>query len=331
MTLHERTRATKEIGLDVLLTPADLRAALERDARTGLSATPKWLPPKYFYDDRGSRLFEEITRLPEYYPTRAEHAILTAYADEIAAAADAEVLLELGSGSSEKTRRLLDAMARRGRLAAYVPVDVSAGALREAMGGLRADYPGLALHGAVADFDRHLDRLPAPGRRLWALLGGTIGNYPPQQRRALLAKLAHAMRPGEAFLLGIDLVKDSERLVRAYDDDAGVTAAFNRNVIAVLDRELDGDLDPDDFEHVALWDADQEWIEMRLRARRAVAARLGALDLPVDLARGEEIRTEISAKFRRERITPELADAGLTLEQWWTDPAGDFALLLARR
>jgi len=315
----------------VLLTPDDLRAALESDARTGLTTTPKWLPPKYFYDDRGSRLFDEITRLAEYYPTRTEHAILTTYADAIAAAADAEVLLELGSGSSEKTRLLLDAMARRGTLAAYVPVDVSAGALREAMGGLRADYPDLPLQGAVADFDRHLGDLPAPGRRLWALLGGTIGNYPPAQRRRFLTELAHAIRPGESLLLGIDLVKDPDRLVAAYDDAAGITAAFNRNVIAVLNRELDGDLDPDDFSHVARWDPDNEWIEMRLRARRPVSARLAALDLPVAFDRDEEIRTEISAKFRRDRIVPELAAVGLVVEQWWSDPAGDFALLLARR
>ena len=323
--------STPGASLEVLLTADDLRAGLETDARTGLTATPKWLPPKYFYDDLGSRLFDRITRLPEYYPTRTEHAILTAYADEIAAAADARVLLELGSGSSEKTRILLDAMGRIGALAAYVPVDVSAGALREAMAGLRVDYPDLPLHGAVADFDHHLGLLPAPGRRLWALLGGTIGNYPPAQRHGLLTGLARAMRPGETLLLGLDLVKDPARLVAAYDDAAGVTAAFNRNVIAVLDRELDGDLDPDDFSHVARWDAEHEWIEMRLRARRALSARLAALDLPVVLERGEEVRTEISAKFRRERITPELDAVGLSVERWWTDPAGDFALLLARR
>ncbi|KQZ70641.1 L-histidine N(alpha)-methyltransferase [Nocardioides sp. Root151] len=317
--------------LDELLTPADLRAALEADARTGLTATPKWLPPKYFYDDRGSRLFEEITRLPEYYPTRTEHSILVEHADEIASVADAEALLELGSGSSEKTRMLLDAMARGGRLSAYVPVDVSAGALRDAMDGLRRDYPDLVLHGAVADFDHHLDQLPAPGRRLVALLGGTLGNYPPGQRQTFLSSLAAAMRPGEAFLLGVDLVKDADRLVAAYDDSAGVTAEFNRNVIAVLNRELDGDLDPDDFEHVALWDAQNEWIEMRLRARRPIVAQLAALDLKVTFDAGEEIRTEISAKFRRSLLEPELAAAGLHPERWWSDPAGDFALVLARR
>lgn len=323
--------ASPEVRLDVFLTPADLRRGLEADARAGLSASPKWLPPKYFYDDRGSRLFEDITRLPEYYQTRTEHAILVAHADEIAEAAGAEALLELGSGSSEKTRMLLDAMTHSGGLSAYVPVDVSAGALNDAMAGLRRDHPDLELHGAVADFDHHLDRLPEPGRRLVALLGGTLGNYPPEQRRVFLAELAAAMHPGETFLLGIDLVKDPERLVAAYDDSAGVTAEFNRNVIAVLNRELDGDLDPADFEHVALWDAQNEWIEMRLRAGRPIRARLAALDLPVEFAAGEEMRTEISAKFRPSRIEPELVAAGLRPERWWTDPAGDFALLLARR
>lgn len=322
------TTSNLDQPLDVLLSPDDLRSALERDAREGLTATPKVLPPKYFYDDRGSVLFEEITRLPEYYPTRAEHAILTAHADEIIdAAAECDALLELGSGSSAKTRLLLDALQRVGRLHAYVPVDVSAGALRDAMPELLRDYPGVALHGAVADFDSHLEELPRPGRRLWALLGGTIGNYAPPERAVFLANVAAAMADQEGLLLGLDLVKDPVRLVNAYDDAAGVTAAFNRNVLAVLDRELDGDLDPDDFEHVALWDAQEEWIEMRLRARRPVHARLAALDLDVDFEEGEEVRTEISAKFRREKAERELREAGLTPTHWWTD--GDFALVLS--
>lgn len=318
--------------LDLLLRPQDLHDALEYDARTGLTATPKWLPPKYFYDDRGSALFEEITRLDEYYPTRTEHAILTEHADEIARAAGAEALVELGSGSSEKTRLLLDAMlGQQSRLAAYIPVDVSAGALRAAMAVLRQDYPELELHGAVADFDRDLDKLPAPGTRLIALLGSTIGNYPAGPRQVFLAAVAASMKPGESLLLGLDLVKDPTRLIAAYDDAAHVTAEFNRNVLRVLDRELDGDLDPTDFDHVAVWDPDNEQIEMRLRARRDLTAHLRALGLDIGFAAGEELRTEISAKFRRARIEHELTDAGLELEQWWTDPAGDFALLLARR
>lgn len=310
-----------------LLVPADLRSALESDAREGLTATPKWLPPKYFYDDRGSELFGEITRLPEYYPTRAEHALLKAHAAEIAATAGNPVLIELGSGSSEKTRMLLDAMTER-ELHSYIPIDVSAGALREAMVGLRRDYPGVDIVGAVADFDRHLHLLPAPGARTIALLGGTIGNYPPEQRSSFLAGLTNAMRPGETFLLGIDLVKPPERLVAAYDDSAGITAEFNRNVLRVLNRELGGDFDPADFEHVAVWDETNEWIEMRLRAKRALAARLAAIDLVIEFDEGEEMRTEISAKFRREQIVPELAKIGLQTEGWWTD--GDFALVLTR-
>lgn len=327
MTTHGLTRAPVD-QIQVLLQPADLRAHLELDARVGLTAARKWLPPKYFYDDLGSRLFEEITRLPEYYPTRAERAILARHADEIAAAARATTLLELGSGSSEKTRLLLDAMQRTGQLAAYVPVDVSAGALRQAMTGLRQEYPTLQLRGAVADFDHHLDLLPAPGIRLFALLGGTIGNYPPTQRRTFLTRLTAAMRPGETFLLGIDLVKAPERLVSAYDDHAGVTAAFNRNVLRVLNTELLGDLDVDAFDHVAIWDPEQQWIEMRLRARRAMSARLKAIDLDIAFARGEHLRTEISAKFHRGGIESELRGAGLTVEGWWTDD--DFALVLAR-
>ena len=328
MTTNGLTSATDEQIL-VLLGPADLRAGLELDARAGLTAYRKWLPPKYFYDDHGSRLFDQITRLPKYYPTRAEHAILARHADEIATTAGADVLLELGSGSSEKTRLLLDAMQRTGELAAYVPVDVSAGALREAMAGLRHEYPALQLRGAVADFDHHLDLLPAPGTRLFALLGGTIGNYPPVQRRVFLARLAATMRSGETFLLGIDLVKSPDRLVAAYDDDAGVTAAFNRNVLRVLNRELVGDLDVDAFDHVAIWDPEKQWIEMRLKARRAMSAHLMAIGLDIVFAPGEHLRTEISAKFHREGIEAELRGAGLVLEGWWTD--SDFALVLARR
>lgn len=317
--------------LDVLLAPAELRAGLEADARAGLTATPKSLPPKYFYDDHGSSLFEQITQLPEYYQTRTERAILDEYADEIAVASGAETLLELGSGSSTKTRVLLDALERTGQLTAYVPVDVSTGALREAMPGLRNDYPELRLHGVVADFDHHLHELPGLGQRMIAFLGGTIGNYPPTRRRAVLAGLAASMDPGETFLVGIDLVKDPDRLVAAYDDSSGVTAQFNRNVIRVLNRELDGDLDPAAFEHVAVWDPMNQWIELRLRATHGLTGRFAAVDLPVSFAAGEEILTEISAKFTRDRLEADLTSAGLQLRQWWTDPHEDFALALAFR
>lgn len=322
---------TDQLAIDVLLDPADLRAGLEADARAGLTATPKTLPPKYFYDETGSNLFEQITRLPEYYPTRTEHALLSRYADEVALAAGAEVLLELGSGSSEKTRMLLDAMRAAGDLGGYVPVDVSSSALHGAVAALTRDYPDLAVHAAVADYEHHLDALPAPGTRLVAFLGSTLGNFPPAARALFLADLAGGMARGESLLLGLDLVKDADRLVAAYDDAAGVTAAFNRNVLQVLNRELDANFDVHAFEHVAVWDPVHEWIEMRLRATRAMTIRLHALGLVVVFAEGEEMRTEISAKFRPAGIQRELAAAGFDLEEWWTDPAGDYALALARK
>ena len=325
------TSPTAVSDLEVLLAPGDLRGALERDAHTGLTAAPKWLPSKYFYDDAGSVLFEEITRLPEYYPTRTEQALLTSVTGEIARAAGADVLVELGSGSSEKTRLLLDAMAEAGGLAAYVPVDVSAGALRAALPQLRRSHPDLPVHGVVADFDHHLDRLPVYGRRLVALLGSTLGNYPPTARAAFLAELATGLQGGETLLLGLDLVKEPARLVAAYDDEAGVTAEFNRNVLHMLNRELGADFDPESFAHVALWDPVTEWIEMRLRALAPMVVTIPVLSLTIRFTEGEDLRTEISAKFRHERIAQELAAAGLRLERWWTDPAGDYALALARR
>lgn len=315
-----------ERGPLILLEPEELTESMRKDVTAGLTAHPKWLPPKYFYDDRGSELFDEITRLPEYYPTNAERSLLHAYSGEIARAAEANSLLELGSGSSEKTRWLIDAMAERG-LATYIPVDVSAGALRTAAENLQGR--SVSMRPVVADFERHLDQLPRPGRRLIAFLGGTIGNFAPPQRAAFLQALAASMTAGETFLVGVDLVKDPGRLVRAYDDAAGVTAEFNRNVLAVLNRELGADFDPDAFEHVALWNASDEWIEMRLRASSTQHVHIPAIDLNVHFAEGEEMRTEISAKFRHERIETELRTAGLEPIGWWTD--GDYALVMGRR
>lgn len=309
-----------------LLDADDRISGMRRDVIRGLTDEPKWLPPKYFYDDRGSELFDQITRLPEYYPTNAERALLHRYAPEIARAAKAECLLELGSGSSEKTRWLIDAMVEQG-LETYVPVDVSAGALRSAAENLRGRT--VAMLPVVADFERHLEELPRPGRRLIAFLGGTIGNFAPAQRASFLGALAATMSPGECFLVGVDLVKDPGRLVRAYDDAAGVTAAFNRNVLAVLNQELGADFDLTAFEHVALWDDVNEWIEMRLRASSTQQVRIPGVDLKVDFAAGEELRTEISAKFRRERIEGELAAVGLQPIGWWTD--GDYALTMGVR
>jgi L-histidine N-alpha-methyltransferase len=318
-----------EFVVENLLPPDFLGEALRTDARRGLTSDPKWLPPKWFYDEHGSVLFEEITRLPEYYPTRAEREILETRADEIAADSDATALVELGSGSSEKSRVLLDAMRRHDTLERYVPVDVSESALAEAAEALRAEYPGLAVHALVADFEHQLGQLPAGGRRMVAFLGGTIGNLVPADRAVFLADLRRTLVPGDTLLLGTDLVKSPDVLVPAYDDAAGVTAAFNKNVLAVLNRELKADFDLDAFDHVARWDAEHEWIEMRLRSRRAQNVYVAGLDLDVHFADGEEMRTEVSAKFQREGVTAELEAAGFALSDWWTDSDGRFALSLS--
>ncbi len=302
-------------------------AALRADVLAGLTSTPKWLPPKWFYDARGSELFEEITALPEYYPTRAEREILADRAGEIAAATGARTLVELGSGSSEKTRFLLDALTG---LRAYVPVDVSESALVQAGEALVAERPGLDVHALIADFTGEGLTLPeTPGPRLVAFLGGTVGNLLPGERAAFLAAVRALLAPGDALLLGTDLVKDEEVLVRAYDDAAGVTAAFDKNVLSVVNRELGADFAPAAFDHVALWNPEEEWIEMRLRSRTAQTVKIQALDLAVDFAEGEELRTEVSAKFRQEGVRAELAAAGLDLAHWWTDGEGQFALSLS--
>nr|WP_119590780.1 L-histidine N(alpha)-methyltransferase [Streptomyces scabiei] len=302
-------------------------AALRADVLDGLTRTPKTLPPKWFYDARGSELFERITELPEYYPTRAEREILVGRAGEIAAASGARTLVELGSGSSDKTRHLLDAMPG---LHTYVPVDVSESALRQAGEALVAERPGLNVHALIADFTAELDLPGTPGPRLVVFLGGTIGNLVPAERAAFLAAVRALLAPGDALLLGTDLVKDEAVLVAAYDDAAGVTAEFNKNVLNVVDRELGADFDPDAFDHVALWNAECEWIEMRLRSRTAQTVKIPALDLAVDFEAGEELRTEVSAKFRREGVRAELASAGMELTHWWTDEQGRFALSLSR-
>ncbi|QXJ24748.1 L-histidine N(alpha)-methyltransferase [Actinomadura graeca] len=314
--------------MDRFLTADDLAKTLRQDVREGLTGTPKTLPPKWFYDERGSALFEEITRLEEYYPTRREREILAARAPEIAAVTRARTLLELGAGSGEKTRLLLDALA--GTLRSYVPVDVSGDFLEEAAAGIAADHPDLAVRAVVADYEQHLHLLPAGERRLIAFLGGTIGNMPPAARIGFLGGLRATMGEGDFLLLGADLVKDTGRLVRAYDDADGVTAEFNRNVLRVINRDLGADFDPSAFEHVARWDAAEEWIEMVLRSTRDQRVHVAGLDLEVAFAAGEEMRTEISSKFRRERMEAELGASGLDLVAFWTDEAGDFSLTLAR-
>jgi L-histidine N-alpha-methyltransferase len=304
--------------------------SLEEDARLGLTCTPKDIPPKWFYDDRGSALFEEITRLDEYYPTRRERAILVERAPEIVARAGADTLVELGSGTSEKTRLLLDAMRDARLLTRFVPFDVSKQTLHDAAAAVEREYPGVDVQPVVGDFTLDLHNIPHAGRRLVAFLGGTIGNLLPDARAQFLDDMAAMLGPDDHFLLGTDLVKDVTRLVAAYDDARGVTAAFNKNVLHVMNRELDADFDADAFEHVAVFDREREWIEMRLRSTRDQTVSVRVLDLDVQFAPGEEMRTEVSTKFRREGIEAELRAAGLELIEWWTDDAGDFALSLSR-
>lgn len=304
---------------------------LRDDVRHGLGRDPKSLPPKWFYDEVGSDLFEQITRLPEYYPTRAEREILQRQAPAIAELTKATTFIELGSGTSDKTTAVLDALTAAGHLDTFVPFDVSEATLRQAAHDIASQYPGLAVHAVVGDFEHHLDRIPARGRRLMAMFGGTIGNFVPSARARFLADVADQLDSGDFFLVGTDLVKNRDRLVAAYDDAAGMTAAFNKNALAVINRELGADFDLDAFEHVAIFDDDHEWIEMRLRSLRPQQVRITALDLTVDFAAGEDLCTEVSAKFRPEGVVAELDAAGFDLVEFWTDSSDDYAVSLARR
>jgi L-histidine N-alpha-methyltransferase len=319
-----------EIEIHTYLAAADERA-LADDVLDGLTRPFKELPPKHFYDARGAELFDRICDLPEYYPTRTERSILEARADEIIASTGAAEIVELGSGTAAKTRILLDAMRDAGTLCRYVPLDVTEQMILETAAALVEEYPGLLVHGIVGDFERHLHHLPpALGPRLVAFLGGTIGNFTPGSRRRFLRGLAKVMGPDDHLLLGTDLVKDPAVLEAAYDDSQGVTAEFNRNVLHVVNRELDADFDVDEFDHVAFFDREREWIEMRLRAASRQQVHIGALGLDVAFEPREELRTEISAKFTRERLQGDLAAAGLELEQLLTDEDDLFALSLSR-
>ncbi len=313
--------------LDVHLGPDDLAAALRADVSAGMAACPRWLPPKWFYDERGGQLFDDITRLPEYYPSRAETEILTARAAEVAAVTGATHLVELGSGTSTKTRLLLDALP----VHRFTPFDVDEAMLRAAAPTVEAAYPDLEVQAVVGDFQHHIGTLPGRGDRLVAFLGSTIGNLEPPDRTKLLADLASSLDRGEWLLLGTDLVKDEATLVAAYDDAQGVTAEFNRNVLKVLNRQLQADFDVEAFRHRAVWVAEDEWIEMRLVADGEQKVHIADLDLDLTFADGEELRTEISTKFRREGVEAELAAVGFELAHWWTDAAGRFALSLSRR
>jgi L-histidine N-alpha-methyltransferase len=324
---------TPRIVVRSYLGPGEERA-LADDVLDGLTRPVKEIPPKHFYDARGGELYDRITELPEYYPARTEAAILRARADEIAERTGAGELVELGSGTATKTRLLLSALADAGTLRRYVPIDVTEGLVRATAEALTQEYDGLAVHGIVGDFERHLGHVPPPpdAPRIVAFLGGTIGNFIPGTRRRLLRRVARLLRPGvDHLLLGADLVKDPAVLEAAYNDSEGLTAEFNRNVLRVINRELDADFEVDAFEHVAFYDREREWIEMRLRAQRRMEVRVAALHLDVRFEPREELRTEISAKFTRGRLVRDLAAAGLALEAVMTDPDDLFALVLARR
>jgi L-histidine N-alpha-methyltransferase len=316
-------------SIDVHLSPDEVRRRMRADAIAGLESDPKSIPPVWFYDERGSQLFEDITRLPEYYPTRAERHLLETYAPAIAELSKADTLVELGAGACEKTRVLLDAMREFGTLARYVPFDVSDEFLRDAASTLCGEYDPLSVHLVIGDFNEHLAQIPTDGRRMVAFLGGTIGNLDPTRRARFLFDLNCTMSSDDSFLLGADLVKDRQRLVAAYDDSAGVTAQFNKNVLRVLNEQLGGDFNPDLFAHVALWNEEEQWIEMRLRALQPTDVTLKDAGISVRFGEGEDILTEISAKFTPDMIEKELGQAGFVIDDMWGADEGEFLLTLA--
>ena len=316
--------------MTVVIERREVLDTLVEDVRDGLTRSFKELPPKYFYDERGSELFDRITTLPEYYPTRCERQILNRHAPRIVRATDAEELVELGSGTASKTRALLYAMAGHGSLRRYIPFDFDPSVVEACALELTELYPGLDVHGVVGDFGRDLDRIPDGNRRLFAFLGGTIGNLAPDERAEFLSGLREQMGPEDRLVIGTDLVKDRYVLEAAYNDSAGVTAEFNRNVLRVINEGLDADFNPEAFEHVAFFDEANSWIEMRLRANGAQRVRIDGADLEVTFADGEEIRTEISAKFTREAVDRELRAAGLRLDEFFTDGSKLFGLAFAR-
>jgi L-histidine Nalpha-methyltransferase len=323
--------AAREPVVSVLLEPDRAGGSLLDDVRRDLARHPRTLAPKWLYDDVGSRLFDEITRLPEYYPFAAERSILVEHAAEIVTASGATTLIELGSGTSEKTRLLLDAFTATGQLNRFAPVDVAEGTLREAADQIARRYPGLQVEAVVGDFTLHLAHLPGGGRRMVAFLGGTIGNLYLEERRAFLGALADVLEPGDSLLLGTDLVKSADRLIAAYHDPAGLTAQFVGNALRVLNRELGADFDLDSFCYIPYWDPVMERMDLRLRSETPQRVTIPGADLVVDLAVGEEIRVEISTKFRVSKVAAELEQAGFGVTRVWTDRAADFALTLATK
>jgi L-histidine N-alpha-methyltransferase len=323
--------AESSVNVDVRL-PADwAEGEMRDDIRRAFSNRPLVLPPKWLYDDRGSELFDQITRLAPYYPTEAERSILADRAGEIAALTGADTIIELGSGTSDKTRTLLDAFHNTGQLRKFSPLDVSEATLVEAASMLAERYGGIEVHALVGDFTRHLSHLPDGDQRLVAFLGGTVGNFYVEERRAFLGALADTLNDDEWLLVGVDLVKSADRILDAYNDSGGVTARFIKNALAVLNHSLGSDFDLEAYDYVPMWDALEERVDMRLRATVPQLVRIDGLDLDVELGEGEELRVEISTKFRPERLRSELDEAGFELAELWTDANDDFGLALARR
>jgi len=319
-----------DVEVEIRLPPGGPLSGMAADVRIGLTKPFKELSPRYFYDERGSELFEEITKLPEYYPTRTERAILENDSSGIVeTASNPATLIELGSGSALKTRVLLDAMRAAGGLHSYAPVDISEEITRDTAQKVAEEY-GIQVRGLVCDFERDLERIPLEGPRVIAFLGGTIGNFEPQQRASFLARVANLLGPEDHFLLGTDLIKDRETLEAAYNDSAGVTAAFNLNVLAVLNESLGADFDIEAFDHAAFWDDENLFVDIRLRSLRRQLVAISELNMTVAFERGEEMRTEISTKFRREGLEGIYAEAGLEMTGWFTDPDGLYGLSLAR-
>jgi len=327
------------ITIDTYLPPGWADEELLADIRRTFSSTPKVLRPKWLYDDAGSALFDDITRLAAYYPTEAERSILAEHSDEIASLTSADTIIELGSGTSDKTRLVLDAFWATGQLTRFCPLDVSEETLVRAARMLAERYPGLEIHGVVGDFNEHLHHLPEGTKRMVAFLGSTLGNFYAEERRAFLGALGDVLSEGEFLLLGIDLAKDAQRIVDAYNDDSGTTEQFIENVIAVINRKLDADIPIEQLDYVPLWDAREERLDMRLRASMPIDARIGALDLDIEFTEGEELRVEVSTKFRPDRIAEELAEAGFSIDRFWTSAPSedgrlldhDFGLILAVR
>jgi L-histidine N-alpha-methyltransferase len=317
------------VEIEVLLEPGGAPATMAAEVEAGLRASPKWLPSKYFYDTRGSALFEQITELPEYYPTRTERAILESLAHEITGDSPPVELIELGSGAAKKTRVLIEAARAHGSLRRFIPVEVSQDIAEQSARRLARDYPGLDVHVVVGDFERHLDRLPAGEARLVVFLGGTIGNFMRPDAVRFISRVAGLLDGRSRFLLGTDLVKDRSVLHAAYNDSQGITAEFNRNILNVVNDHLGSDFDPAAFAHVAFFNEDASRIEMHLRSLADQVVSIPSLQMEVRFGQGELLRTEVSHKYTRESVEALFADAGLRLARWFTDPQDYFALSLA--